>query len=147
MKLLSKSEKPTIWYDKFILNVYCDFCKKLLRTQQVKNKKGYYFQKSSNLPKNTIFLKSFLKANYAYEDFDYIMKLYQFISKEFDKISINAFYNLCQYLDENKIYFLSSNTLYDIFEKSKNRLNDLENIKTIIPTLHFLKSTEKNKNG
>lgn len=147
MKPLSKSEKPTISYDSFILSVYCDFCKRLLRTQQVKNKKGYYFQKSSNLPKNIIFLKSFLKANYAYEDFDYIMKFYQFISKEFDKISINAFYNMCNYLDENNIYSISSNALYDSFEKSKNRLNDLDNIKTIIQPLKFLKSMEKKQNG
>lgn len=147
MKPLSKSEKQIIWYDSFILGIYGDFCKKLLRTQQVKNKKGYYFQKSSNLPKNTIFLKSFLKANYAYEDFDYIMKLYQFISSEFDKISINAFYNLCKFLDENNIYSISSNELYDSFEKSKNRLNDLDNIKTIIQPLKFLKSTEKKQNG
>lgn len=147
MKPLSKSENPIILYDHFILGIYCEFCKKLLRTQQIKNKKGYYFQKSSNLPKNTIFLKSFLKANYAYEDFDYIMKFYKFISIEFDKISVNAFYNLCNYLDENKIYSVSSNTLYDNFEKSKNRLNDLDNIKTIIQPLKFLKSTEKKQNG
>lgn len=75
------------------------------------------------------------------------MKLYQFISSEFDKISINAFYNLCKFLDENNIYSISSNELYDSFEKSKNRLNDLDNIKTIIQPLKFLKSTEKKQNG
>ena len=75
------------------------------------------------------------------------MKFYQFISKEFDKISINAFYNMCNYLDENNIYSISSNALYDSFEKSKNRLNDLDNIKTIIQPLKFLKSTEKKQNG
>jgi len=141
MKQPSKSGKQTIWYDGFILSVYRSFFKKLLHTQQVKNKKGYYFQKSSNAPKNTIFLKSFLKANYAYEDFDYIMELYIFVSKEFEKISINAFYNLCNYLDEKQIYELSSNALYDCYEKSKNRQNDLENLNTVITPLKFLKST------
>lgn len=148
MKQPLKSGKQTTWYDGFVLSVYRSFFKKLLRTQQVKNKKGYYFQKSSNAPKNTIFLKSYLKAHYAYEDFQYMMNLYQFVSKEFDKISINAFYNLCQYLDEKQIYELSSNTLYDCYEKSKNRQNDLENLNTIITPLKFLKSTtEKKQNG
>lgn len=141
MKQLSKSEKQIIWFDAFILSVYRSFFKKLLHTQQVKNKKGYYFQKSSNAPKNTIFLKSYLKANYAYEDFDYIMELYKFVSIEFEKLSINAFYNLCNYLDENQIYELSSNALYDCYEKSKNRQNDLENLNTVITPLKFLKST------
>lgn len=141
MKQLSKSGKQIIWFDAFILSVYRSFFKKLLHTQQVKNKKGYYFQKSNNAPKNTIFLKSYLKANYAYEDFDYIMELYKFVSKEFEKISINAFYNLCNYLDEKQIYELSSNALYDCYEKSKNRQNDLENLNTVITPLKFLKST------
>lgn len=147
MKHLSKSGKQTISYDGFILSVYRSFLKNLLHLQQVKNKKGYYFQKSSNAPKNTIFLKSYLKAHYAYEDFQYIMQLYQFVSKEFDKVTINAFYNLCAYLEENKIYSLSSNSLYDCYEKSKNRPNDLKNINTIIAPLKFLKSTEKKQNG
>lgn len=145
MKQPLKSGKQTTWYDGFVLSVYRSFFKKLLRTQQVKNKKGYYFQKSSNAPKNTIFLKSYLKAHYAYEDFQYMMNLYQFVSKEFDKISINAFYNLCNYLEENKIYSLSSNSLYDCYEKSKNRQNDLENLNTIITPLKFLKSTNGDK--
>ena len=147
MKQPLKLEKQTILFDGFVLMVYRSFFKKLLHTQQVKNKKGYYFQKSSNVPKNTIFLKSYLKAHYAYEDFNYIMGLYQFVSKEFDKVSVNAFYNLCNYLEENKIYKLSSNSLYDCYEKSKNRQNDLENLNTIITPLKFLKSTEKKQNG
>ena len=141
MKQPLKSEKQIILFDTFVLSVYRSFFKKLLQTQQVKNKKGYYFQKSSNAPKNIIFLKSFLKASYAYEDFNYIMELYKFISKEFDKISINAFYNLCNYLEEKQIFELSSNSLYDCYEKSKNRQNDLENLNTIIAPLKFLKST------
>lgn len=147
MKQPLKSEKQIILFDDFVLMVYRSFFKKLLHTQQVKNKKGYYFQKSSNVPKNTIFLKSYLKAHYAYEDFNYIMGFYQFVSKEFDKVSVNAFYNLCNYLEENKIYKLSSNSLYDCYEKSKNRQNDLENLNTIIAPLKFLKSTEKKQNG
>lgn len=145
MKQPLKSGKQTISYDGFILSVYLSFFKNILHLQQVKNKKGYYFQKSSNAPKNTIFLKSYLKAHYAYEDFQYIMQLYQFVSKEFDKISINAFYNLCQYLDEKQIYELSSNSLYDCYEKSKNLKNDLKNINTIIAPLKFLKSTNGEK--
>lgn len=145
MKQPLKSGKQTILYDGFILSVYRSFFKNLLHLQQVKNKKGYYFQKSSNAPKNTIFLKSYLKAHYAYEDFQYIMQLYQFVSKEFDKISINAFYNLCCYLEENKIYSLSSNSLYDCYEKSKNLKNDLKNLNTIIAPLKFLKSTNGEK--
>ena len=145
MKQPLKSGKQTTWYDGFVLSVYRSFFKNLLRTQQVKNKKGYYYQKSSNAPKNTIFLKSYLKAHYAYEDFQYIMQLYQFVSNEFDKISINAFYNLCQYLDEKQIYELSSNTLYDCYEKSKNLKNDLKNLNTIIAPLKFLKSTNGEK--
>lgn len=141
MKQPLKSEKQTIWFDGFILEVYRSFFKNLLHKQQVKNKKGYYYQKSSNAPKNTIFLKSYLKAHYAYEDFDYIMELYKFVSIEFEKLSINAFYNLCNYLDEKQIYHLSSNTLYDCYEKSKNRQNDLENLNTVITPLKFLKST------
>ena len=131
MKQPLKSGKQTILYDGFILSVYRSFFKNLLHLQQVKNKKGYYFQKSSNAPKNTIFLKSYLKAHYAYEDFQYIMQLYQFVSKEFDKISINAFYNLCAY--------------YDCYEKSKNLKNDLKNLNTIIAPLKFLKSTNGEK--
>ena len=145
MKQPLKSENQTILFDSFVCLVYRSFFKKLLQTQQVKNKKGYYFQKSSNAPKNIIFLKSFLKANYAYEDFNYIMSLYKFVSKEFDKISINAFYNLCNYLEEKQIFELSSNSLYDCYEKSKNRQNDLENLNTIIAPLKFLKSTNGEK--
>lgn len=141
MKQPLKSEKQIILFDGFILAVYRSFFKNLLHKQQVKNKKGYYYQKSSNAPKNTIFLKSYLKAHYAYEDFDYIMGLYKFVSIEFEKLSINAFYNLCNYLDEKQIYELSSNALYDCYEKSKNRQNDLENLNTIITPLKFLKST------
>ena len=74
-----------------------------------------------------------------------MMNLYQFVSQEFDKISINAFYNLCCYLEENKIYSLSSNALYDCYEKSKNRQNDLENLNTIITPLKFLKSINGDK--
>lgn len=145
MKQPLKSEKQIILFDGFILSVYRSFFKNLLHKQQVKNKKGYYYQKSNNAPKNTIFLKSYLKAHYAYEDFDYIMELYKFVSAEFEKLSINAFYNLCCYLEENKIYSLSSNALYDCYEKSKNRPNDLKNLNTIITPLKFLKSTNGDK--
>ena len=138
MKQPLKSGKQTILYDGFILSVYRSFFKNLLHLQQVKNKKGYYFQKSSNAPKNTIFLKSYLKAHYAYEDFQYIMQLYQFVSN-------NSFYNLCCYLEENKIYSLSSNSLYDCYEKSKNLKNDLKNLNTIIAPLKFLKSINGEK--
>nr|DAT87943.1 MAG TPA: hypothetical protein [Caudoviricetes sp.] len=145
MKLLSKSEKPIILFDDFVLQVYQGFIKKLLKTQQTKNKSGYYFKTSSNLPKNELYIKSFLKFNYAYEDFDYILKLYRFIIDEVDKISLNAFYNLILYLSDNQIYQLDSNQLYDILELSKNLINDLENNSSIINTTNFLKSLQKNE--
>lgn len=145
MKLLSKSEKPIILFDDFVLQVYQCFIKKLLKTQQTKNKSGYYFKTSSNLPKNELYIKSFLKFNYAYEDFDYILKLYRFIIDEVDKISLNAFYNLTLYLSDNQIYQLDSNQLYDILELSKNLINDLENNSSIINTTNFLKSLQKNE--
>lgn len=143
MKQRSKYVKPTILFDDFVLQVYQGFIKKLLRTQQVKNKSGYYFKLSSNVPKNELYIKSFLKSNFAYEDFDYLLKLYRFIIDEVDKISLNAFYNLTTYLYDNQIYQLDSNALYDSLEFSKNLRNNLENKHTIINTTKFLKSIQK----
>ena len=143
MKQRSKSVKQTILFDDFVLQVYQGFIKKLLRTQQVKNKSGYYFKLSSNVPKNELYIKSFLKSNFAYEDFDYLLKLYRFIIDEVDKISLNAFYNLTTYLSDNQIYWLDSNALYDSLEFSKNLRNNLENKHTIINTTKFLKSIQK----
>lgn len=145
MKQHSKSVKQTILFDDFVLQVYQGFIKKLLRTQQVKNKSGYYFKLSSNVPKNELYIKSFLKSNFAYEDFDYLLNLYRFIIDEVDKISLNAFYNLTLYLSDNQIYQLDSNQLYDILELSKNLINDLENNSSIINTTNFLKSLQKNE--
>ena len=150
MKQLLKFGKPTILFDDFVLKAYQGFMKKLLRTQQVKNKSGYYFKTSSNVPKNELYIKSFLKSNYAYEDFDYLLKLYRFIIDEVDKISLNAFYNLTIYLSDNQIYQLDSNALYDSLEFSKNLRNNLENNNTIINTTNFLKTLQKkeeNKHG
>ena len=127
----------TILFDDFVLNVYKEFIIKLLDTQQVKNKKGYYFKKSSNLPRNTIFLKSFLKARYAYEDFDYIMALHNFILSDVDKISLNAFYNLCTYLSSKKIYKIDSNLLYYCLDYSRKLTNNLEEKNTVIPHLKY----------
>ena len=143
MKQHSKYVKPIILFDDFVLQVYQGFIKKLLRTQQVKNKSGYYFKLSSNVPKNELYIKSFLKSNFAYEDFDYLLKLYRFIIDEVDKISLNAFYNLTTYLSDNQIYQLDSNALYDSLEFSKNLRNNLENKHTIINTTKFLKSIQK----
>ncbi len=147
MKQLSKYESMTILFDDFVLSVYKDFTVKLLDTKQVKNKKGYYFKKSSNLPSNTIFLKSFLKARYAYEDYNYIMALYNFILSEVDKISLNAFYNVCTYLSSNKIYKINSNLLYDCLDYSRKLTNNLEEKNTVIPHLKFLKSIGETKHG
>ena len=147
MKQLSRYENMTILFDEFVLSVYKDFTVKLLETQQVKNKKGYYFKKSSNLPRNTIFLKSFLKARYAYEDFNYIMALYNFILSEVDKISLNAFYNLCSYLSTKQIYKIDSNLLYDCLDYSRKLTNNLEEKNTVIPHLKFLKSIGETKHG
>ena len=147
MKQLSRYENMTILFDDFVLNVYKEFIIKLLDTQQVKNKKGYYFKKSSNLPRNPIFLKSFLKARYAYEDFDYIMALHNFILSDVDKISLNAFYNLCTYLSSKKIYKIDSNILYDCLDNSRKLTNNLEEKNTVIPHLKFLKSIGETKNG
>lgn len=140
MKQRLKYVSMIILYDEFVLTVYKEFIVKLLSTQQVKNKKGYYYKKSSNLPSNLNFLKSFLKARYAYEDFNYIMSLYKFILSEVDKISLNAFYNLCVYLSSNQIYKLDTNTLYDCLEYSKRLTNRLEEKKTVISPLKFIKS-------
>lgn len=145
MKQHSKSVKQTILFDDFVLQVYQGFIKKLLRTQQVKNKSGYYFKLSSNVPKNELYIKSFLKSNFAYEDFDYLLNLYRFIIDKVDKISLNAFYNLTTYLSDNQIYQLDSNALYDSLEFSKNLRNNLENKHTIINTTNFLKSLQKNE--
>lgn len=150
MKQRLKSEKQIILFDNFVLLIYQGFIKKLLKTQQTKNKSGYYFKTSSNLPKNELYIKSYLKFNYAYEDFDYILNLYRFIINEVDKISLNAFYNLTNYLYDNQIYQLDSNLLYDSLEYSKNLTNDLENNSSIINTTNFLKSLQKkeeNKHG
>ena len=147
MKQLSRYENTTILFDDFVLTVYKEFIVKLLDTQQVKNKKGYYFKKSSNLPRNTIFLKSFLKSRYAYEDFEYIITLYNFILSEVDKISLNAFYNLCTYLSYHQIYKLDTNLLYDCIDNSKKLANHLEEKNTVITHLHFIKSLGETKNG
>lgn len=147
MKQLLKSEKQITLFDDFVLQVYQGFIKKLLKIQQTKNKSGYYFKTSSNLPKNELYIKSFLKFNYAYEDFDYILSLYRFVINEVDKISLNAFYNLTTYLYDNQIYQLDSNLLYDSLEFSKNLTNNLENNSSIINTTNFLKTiTEKEEN-
>ena len=147
MKQPLKSENTTILFDEFVLNVYKEFTVKLLSTQQVKNKKGHYFKKSSNLPKNPLFMKSFLKSRYAYEDFKYITTLYNFILSEVDKISLNAFYNLCTYLSNNKIYKVDTNILYDCLENSKKLPNDLEEKNTVITHLKFIKSIGETKHG
>ena len=140
MKPLSRYENTTILFDDFVLTVYKEFIVKLLDTQQVKNKKGYYFKKSSNLPSNQLFIKSFLKSRYTYEDFEYITTLYNFILSEVDKISLNAFYNLCSYLSSHKIYKLDSNLLYHCIDYSKKLPNNLEEKNTIINHLKFIKS-------
>lgn len=145
MKQRLKYVSMIILYDEFVLTVYKEFIVKLLSTQQVKNKKGYYYKKSSNLPSNLNFLKSFLKARYAYEDFNYIMSLYNFILSEVDKISLNAFYNLCVYLSSNQIYKLDTNTLYDCLEYSKKLTNGLEEKKTVISPLKFIKLVGENR--
>ena len=147
MKQPLKSENTTILFDEFVLNVYKEFTVKLLSTQQVKNKKGYYFKKPSNLPKNNLFLKSFLKSRYAYEDFEYITTLYKFILSEVDKISLNAFYNLCTYLSNHKIYKIDTNILYDCLENSKKLSNDLEEKNTVITHLKFIKTIGETKHG
>lgn len=147
MKQHLRYENTTILFDNFVLTVYKEFTIKLLETQQVKNKKGSYFKKSSNLPRNPIFLKSFLKARYAYEDFDYIMSLYNFILSEVDKISLNAFYNLCTYLSTHQIDKIDSDLLYDCIDLSKKETNDLIEKNTVIPHLTFLKSIGELKHG
>ena len=140
MKRHSKYGSMIILFDDFVLSVYREFIVKLLDTQQVKNKKGYYFKKSSNLPSNQLFIKSFLKSRYTYEDFEYITTLYNFILSEVDKISLNAFYNLCSYLSSKHIYKLDSNLLYHCIDHSKKLPNDLEEKNTIINHLNFIKS-------
>ena len=140
MKRHSKYGSMIILFDDFVLSVYREFIVKLLDTQQVKNKKGYYFKKSSNLPSNQLFIKSFLKSRYAYEDFEYITTLYNFILSEVDKISLNAFYNLCCYLSSKHIYKIDSNLLYHCIDHSKKLPNDLEEKNTIINHLNFIKS-------
>ena len=147
MQLPSRYGNTTILFDEFVLNVYKEFTVKLLSTQQVKNRRGYYFKKSSNLPKNLLFIKSFLKSRYAYEDFEYITTLYNFILSEVDKISLNAFYNLCTYLLNNKIYKVDTNILYDCLENSKKLPNDLEEKNTVITHLKFIKSIGETKHG
>ena len=147
MKQPLKSENMTILFDDFVLSVYKEFTVKLLETQQVKNKKGHYFKKSSNLPKNHLFMKSFLKARYAYEDFEYITALHNFILSEVDKISLNAFYNLCTYLLNHKIYKVDTNVLYDCLENSKKLSNDLEEKNTVITHLKFIKTIGETKHG
>lgn len=147
MKPLSRYENTTILFDDFVLTVYKEFIVKLLDTQQVKNKKGYYFKKSSNLPSNKLFIKSFLKARYAYEDFEYITTLYNYILSEVDKISLNAFYNLCHYLSSHNIYKLDSNLLYHCIDYSQKLKNNLEEKNTIINHLNFIKSIGETKHG
>jgi len=64
-----------------------------------------------------------------------------------DKISLNAFYNLCTYLQSNKIYKIDTNKLYDCLDNSRKLTNNLEENNTVIPHLKFLKSIGETKNG
>ena len=131
MKQLSKSKKAIITFKTWEIDLFIEFSESLLTKKNPKQKQGTYFKKSNNIPRDVIYLKSFILARYQYDDPKQLIEKYNFIIDEFYKLSINQFHNLFQYMKINNILELNSDTLFRILDKSNNLKNTLTEKDTI----------------
>ena len=138
MKQLSKSKKTTITFKTWEIDLFIEFSESLLTKKNPKQKQGTYFKKSNKMPIDVIYLKSFLLARYQYDDQKSLIEKYNFIIDEFYKISINQFYNIFQYLKNNNILELNSDTLFRVLDKSNTLKNNLKEKDTINKNSDFL---------
>ena len=137
-KQLSKSRKAIITFKPWEIDLFIEFSESLLIKKNPKQKQGTYFKKSNKMPTDVIYLKSFLLARYQYDDQKPLIEKYNFILDEFYKLSINQFYNIFQYLKNNNILELNSDTLFRVLEKSNNLKNNLTEKDTINKNSDFL---------
>ena len=131
MKQPLKSKKVTITFKLWEIDLFLEFSESLLTKKNPKQKQGTYFKKSNNMPRDTIYLKSFLLARYQYDDPKPLIEKYHFIIDEFYKLSINQFYNIFQYLKLHNILELNSDTLFRVIDKSNTLKNNLTEKDTI----------------
>ena len=138
MKQHSKSKKAIITFKIWEIELFLEFSESLLSKKNPKQKQGTFFKKSNNMPRDAIYLKSFILARYQYDDPKPLVEKYNFIIDEFYKLSINQFYNLFQYLKLHNILELNSNTLFRVIDKSNNLKNNLTEKDTINTNSDFL---------
>jgi len=90
------------------------------------------------MPKDIIYLKSFLLARYQYDKPKPLIEKYHFIIDEVYKLSINQFYNIFQYLKLHTILEFNSDTLFRVLDNSNNLKNTLTEKDTINTNSDFL---------
>ena len=138
MKQPLKSKKVTITFKPWEIDLFLEFSESLLTKKNHKQKQGTYFKKSNNMPRDIIYLQSFLLARYQYDDPKPLIEKYNFIIDEFYKLSINQFYNIFQCLKLHDILELNSDTLFRVLDKSNILKNNLTEKDTINSNSDFL---------
>lgn len=90
-------------------------------------RKNYYtsrnFEKQSNLPKNKIYIETYIRNYYPFDNLTNILQLYDSVSTL--NLSINSFYNLILYLKQNEIYSFNLSDLLTYLDVCKFNSNDL----------------------
>ena len=138
MKQPLESKKAIITFKLWEIELFIEFSESLLTKKNPKQKQGTYFKKSNNMPRDAIYLQSFLLARYQYDDPKPLIEKYHFIINEFYKLSINQFYNIFQYLKLHNILELNSDNLFRVLEKSNNLKNNLAEKDTLNSNSDFL---------
>ena len=138
MKQPLESKKAIITFKLWEIELFIEFSESLLTKKNPKQKQGTYFKKSNNMPRDAIYLQSFLLARYQYDDPKPLIEKYHFIIDEFYKLSINQFYNIFQYLKLHNILELNSDNLFRVLEKSNNLKNNLAEKDTLNSNSDFL---------
>ena len=133
-----KSKKATITFKTWEIELFLEFSESLLSKKNPKQKQGTYFKKSNNMPRDSIYLESFILARYQYDDPKPLIEKYHFIIEEFYKLSINQFYNIFHYLKLHNILVLNSDTLFRALEKSNSLKNNLTEKDTTNKNSDFL---------
>lgn len=146
MTQLSKLKKQTISYKEWELISLIEFIENLLTKKNIKNHSGTYFKKTSSCPRKLIYLTSFLKYHYAYDDHKNIITLYLFLMDTIKRINLSQCYNLLNYLKDNNILSIDQYSVYDYFELSFNRKNNLVELNTINNHINFLEKIGVFKN-
>lgn len=90
-------------------------------------RKNYYtnrnFEKQSNLPKNKIYLETYIRNYYPFDNLTNIIKIYDSVTTL--NLSINSFYNLITYLKQNELYSFTLSDLLNYLDVCKFNSNEL----------------------